>query len=630
MSFVHLHVHSSYSILDGFGKPADLVARVKQLGMPAVALTDHGTMFGTLDFYQAATAAGIKPIIGLETYLAPRSMTDRDVSRDSRPFHLVLLAENMQGYHNLLQIATASQLEGFYYHPRIDKSYLSSHSEGLIASSACLSGEIPRALLARDAERAEQALSWYLDVFGREHFYLEVQQHNIPELDLVNRGMVELAQKFPVGLIATNDVHYIRREDAELQDILLAVQTGKLLSDKNRLTMADDSYYLRSPEEMQELFSEVPEAITNTLAIAERCEVDLRRKEYHLPKFDLPKDVQPKGYLRELCLRGLEARMPDQVQSPAIQQRLDYELGVIHKMGFDEYFLIVWDLCRYAREKNIWYNARGSAAGSLVAYALNITSVDPLRFNLLFERFLNPGRVTMPDIDLDFQDDRRAEMMEYCNQKYGADKVAQIITYGTIAARGAIRDVGRVMNIPLPEVDRVAKMIPGLQQGKSPTIAETLEKSPELRSVYDSSPQMKKLIDTASRMEGAIRNVGTHAAGVIISDQPITEYLPLHRPTSQSEDLPIKSVSQYDMDGVNYLGLLKVDFLGLATLTIMARACELIAQRHGVHLTLENIPIDDPDVFRYISEGHTMGTFQLEGSGMTRYIMQCSLRIFRM
>jgi len=622
MSFVHLHVHSSYSILDGFGKPADLVARVKQLGMPAIALTDHGTMFGTLDFYQAATAAGINPIVGLETYLAPRSMTDRDGSRDAKPFHLVLLAENMQGYHNLLQIATASQLEGFYYHPRIDKAYLSSHSEGLIASSACLSGEIPRAILARDTERAEQALSWYLDVFGHEHFYLEVQQHNIPELDMVNRGMVELAQKFPVGLIATNDVHYIRREDAELQDILLAVQTGKLLSDKNRMTMADDSYYLRSPEEMQELFSEIPEAITNTLGIAERCEVDLRRKEYHLPKFDLPEGVQPKSYLRELCLRGLEARMPDQVQSPTVQQRLDYELGVIHKMGFDEYFLIVWDLCRYAREKNIWYNARGSAAGSLVAYALNITSVDPLRFNLLFERFLNPGRVTMPDIDLDFQDDRRAEMMEYCNQKYGADKVAQIITYSTIAARGAIRDVGRVMNIPLPEVDRVAKMIPGLQQGKSPTIAETLEKSPELRSVYDSSPQMKKLIDTASRMEGSIRNVGTHAAGVIISDQPITEYLPLHRPTSQSEDLPIKSVSQYDMDGVNYLGLLKVDFLGLATLTIMARACELIEQRHGVHLTLENIPIDDPEVFRYISEGHTMGTFQLEGSGMTRYITQ--------
>ncbi|HAE85742.1 MAG TPA: DNA polymerase III subunit alpha [Anaerolineaceae bacterium] len=622
MSFVHLHVHSSYSILDGFGKPADLVARVKQLGMPAVALTDHGTMFGTLDFYQAATAAGIKPIIGLETYLAPRSMTDREVSRDAKPFHLVLLAENMQGYHNLLQIATASQLEGFYYHPRIDKAYLSSHSEGLIASSACLSGEIPRALIAQDTERAEEALSWYLDVFGREHFYLELQQHNLPELALINPGMVELAQKYKVGLIATNDVHYLRQEDAELQDILLAVQTGKLLSDKNRMTMADDSYYLRSPEEMQELFSEVPEAITNTLAIAERCEVDLRRKEYHLPKFELPEGVQPKSYLRELCLRGLEARMPDQVQSPTVQQRLDYELGVIHKMGFDEYFLIVWDLCRYAREKNIWYNARGSAAGSLVAYALNITSVDPLRFNLLFERFLNPGRVTMPDIDLDFQDDRRAEMMEYCNQKYGADKVAQIITYSTIAARGAIRDVGRVMNIPLTEVDRVAKMIPGLQQGRSPTIAETLEKSPELRSVYDSSPQMKKLIDTASRMEGSIRNVGTHAAGVIISDRPITEYLPLHRPTSQSEDLPIKSVSQYDMDGVNYLGLLKVDFLGLATLTIMAKACELIEQRHGLHLTLENIPIDDPEVFRYISAGHTMGTFQLEGSGMTRYIMQ--------
>jgi len=528
MSFVHLHVHSSYSILDGFGKPADLVARVKQLGMPAVALTDHGTMFGTIDFYQAAIAAGIKPIIGLETYLAPRGMTDREVSRDAKPYHLVLLAENMQGYHNLLQIATASQLEGFYYHPRIDKPYLSRHAEGLIASSACLSGEISRALLANDRERAEQALTWYLDVFGREHFYLELQQHNLPELAVVNRGMVELAQKYNVGLIATNDVHYIRQEDAEIQDILLAVQTGKLLTDKNRMTMADDSYYLRSPEEMRALFSEVPEAITNTLAIAERCEVDLQRKEYHLPKFELPDGLQPGTYLRELCQRGLEERMGEPAQSPEVQQRLDYELGVIHSMGFDEYFLIVWDLCRFAREKNIWYNARGSGAGSLVAYALNITSIDPIRFNLLFERFLNPGRITMPDIDLDFQDDRRAEMMEYCNQKYGADKVAQIITFSSIAARGAIRDVGRVMDIPLAEVDRVAKMIPGLQQGKSPTVAETLEKSPELRAVYDSSPQMKKLIDTASRMEGAIRSVGTHAAGVIISDRPITEYLPLH------------------------------------------------------------------------------------------------------
>ncbi len=622
MSFVHLHVHSSYSVLDGFGKPADLVARARELGMPALALTDHGTMFGTLDFFKAANAAGIKPIIGLETYLAPRSRFDKDVSKDKKPFHLVLLAENMQGYKNLLQIATASQLEGFYYHPRIDKEFLAAHADGLIASSACLSGELPRAFLEGDPEKAERALGWYLDLFGRDRFFLEIQDHNLPELNQVNRGLLALADKFQARMIATNDVHYIRREDAEMQDVLLAIQTGKLLTDQNRMTMSDDSYYLRSPQEMRYLFSEIPEALSNTLEIADRCEVDLTRKGYHLPRFELPNGEDPGTYLRELCLTGLHTRIPAEADLPETRERLDYELGVIRAMGFDEYFLIVWDLCRHAREKNIWYNARGSAAGSLVAFALGITSVEPIRHKLMFERFLNPDRVTMPDIDLDFQDDRRADMMEYCNEKYGADKVAQIITFGTMGARGAIRDVGRVMNIPLPEVDRVAKIIPGPQQGKTPSIAETLEKSPELRAVYESSDQMKKLIDTASRMEGGIRNVGTHAAGVIISDAPIIEYLPLHRPTGQNEDLPIKSVAQYDMDGINDLGLLKVDFLGLVTLTIMAKACELIDRRHGRKLTLENIPTDDPEVYRYISEGHTVGMFQLEGGGMTSKIMQ--------
>jgi len=622
MSFVHLHVHSSYSVLDGFGKPADLVARVRELDMPAVALTDHGTMFGTLDFFKAANAAGIKPIIGLETYLAPRSRFDKDANKDKKPFHLLLLAENMQGYKNLLQIATAGQLEGFYHHPRIDKEYLAAHADGLIASSACLSGELPRALLDGDPEKAERALSWYLDLYGRDRFFLEIQDHNLPELNQVNRGLLGLAEKFQARMIATNDVHYIRREDAEMQDVLLAIQTGKLLTDTSRMTMTDNSYYLRSPQEMRYLFSEIPEALSNTLEIADRCEVDLTRKGYHLPRFELPNGEDPGTYLRELCLNGLHKRIPGEAELPATRERLDYELRVIQNMGFEEYFLIVWDLCRHAREKNIWYNARGSAAGSLVAFALWITSVEPIRHKLMFERFLNPDRVTMPDIDLDFQDDRRADMMEYCNEKYGADKVAQIITFGTMGARGAIRDVGRVMNIPLPEVDRVAKIIPGPQQGKTPSIAETLEKSPELRAVYESSDQMKKLIDTASRMEGGIRSVGTHAAGVIISDAPITEYLPLHRPTGQNEDLPIKSVAQYDMDGINDLGLLKVDFLGLVTLTLMAKACELIEARHGRKLNLENIPTDDPEVYRYISEGHTVGMFQLEGSGMTSRIMQ--------
>lgn len=622
MSFVHLHVHSAYSVLDGFGSPTALVKRAKELGMPALALTDHGTMFGTLDFFQAATAEGIKPIIGLETYIAPRSMHDKDVSRDKYSTHLVLLAENMTGYHNLLSIASASQLEGFYYHPRIDKPYLAAHSEGLIALSACLSGELSRALLDNDSDRAERSLAWYLDVFGKDRYFLELQDHDISELYRVNRGLIDLSKKSNARLVATNDVHYVRRDDAELQDILLCIQTGKLLSDRNRMRMNNDTYYLRSPEEMQSLFSQVPEAISNTLEIAERCELDLTRKGYHLPQFEVPAGETASTFLYELCQEGLRRNVPEQAGSEEFQKRLDYELSVINQMGFAEYFLIVWDLCRFSREKNIWYNVRGSGNGSLVAFALDITSVEPLSHALLFERFLNPDRVTMPDIDLDFQDDRRAEVMEYCNQKYGADRVAQIITFGTMAARGAVRDVGRVMAIPLADVDKVAKLVPGPVQGKNVPIAESLKSTPELRAIYESSDQMKNLLDTAGRMEGSLRNVGTHAAGVIISDKPLTEYLPLHRPTSSSDELPIKSVAQYEMDFINYLGLLKVDFLGLVTLTIMSKACEYICQRHGIQLTLGNIPIDDPEVYQFISEGHTIGLFQLEGSGMTRYLVQ--------
>lgn len=622
MSFVHLHVHSSYSVLDGLASPKDLVKYAKELGMNALALTDHGTMFGTLDFFKAAKAEGIKPIIGLEAYVAPRSMLDKDVSKDKKPYHLLLLAKNMTGYKNLLKIASVSQLEGFYYHPRIDKAFLAEHTEGLIGTSACLAGEIPRALNDNDLSRAENSLNWYKEAFGPGNFYLEMQDHNIPELFRVNRLMVELAKKCNTPLVATNDVHYARKEDADLQDILLCVQTGKLLSDTNRMRMSDDSYYLRSPQEMRSIFSQVPEALANTLLIADQCEVDLTRSSYHLPQFEVPAGETAQTYLLDLCQEGLSQNIPDKAGSPEIQQRLKYELGVINQMGFAEYFLIVWDLCRFSREKNIWYNVRGSGNGSLVAFALDITSVEPLGYDLLFERFLNPDRITMPDIDLDFQDDRRAEVMEYCNQKYGADKVAQIITFGTMAARGAVRDVGRVMNIPLADVDRVAKAVPPPVQGKAVPLAKALETTPELKALYESSDQFKHLIDVAARMEGSIRNVGTHAAGVIISDLPLTEYLPLHRPTSQSDELPIKSVAQYDMAGINDLGLLKVDFLGLTTLTIMAKACEYIRERHGIDLTLSNIPIDDTEVFDYIGEGHTSGLFQLEGGGMTRYLVQ--------
>ena len=622
MSFVHLHVHSSYSVLDGLANPKDLVKYAKELGMTSLALTDHGTMFGTLDFFKAARAEGIKPIIGLEAYVAPRSMLDKDVSKDKKPYHLLLLAKNMTGYKNLLKIASISQLEGFYYHPRIDKAFLAEHTEGLIGTSACLAGEIPRALNDNDLAKAESSLNWYKEAFGPENFYLEIQDHNIPELFRVNRLMVELAKKTNTPLVATNDVHYARKEDADLQDILLCVQTGKLLSDTNRMRMSDDSYYLRSPQEMQSIFSQVPEALTNTVLIAEQCEVDLTRSSYHLPQFEVPAGQNAQSYLLDLCQEGLRQNIPARAESPEIQERLSYELGVINQMGFAEYFLIVWDLCRFSREKNIWYNVRGSGNGSLVAYALDITSVEPLSYHLLFERFLNPDRITMPDIDLDFQDDRRAEVMEYCNQKYGADKVAQIITFGTMAARGAVRDVGRVMNIPLVEVDRVAKAVPPPVQGKAVPLAKALETTPELKELYESSDQYKRLIDVAARMEGSIRNVGTHAAGVIISDLPLTEYLPLHRPTNQNDELPIKSVAQYDMAGINDLGLLKVDFLGLTTLTIMAKACEYIRERHGIHLNLSNIPIDDTAVYDYIGEGHTSGLFQLEGGGMTRYLVQ--------
>jgi DNA polymerase-3 subunit alpha len=625
MSFVHLHVHSTYSILDGFSKIKPLVARVKELGMPAVALTDHGTMFGTVEFFNAAVAAGIKPIIGLETYLAPRKMTDREPHRDKRAAHLLLLAENMTGYQNLLKIASASQLEGFYYRPRIDLDFLKQHNEGLIATSGCLSGQIPRALYNNDQERAEKYLRWYLDVFGRDRFFIELQSHNIKGMAQLNQRLVNLGKDHDVQFVASNDVHYINKEDARLQDILLAIQTGSLLADPDRMRMDDDSYYLRTPEEMQSLFGSIPGAIENTLKIAERCNVDLTPTGYHLPLFTVPQEFTTQSYLRHLCEAGLERIYGESVKEAQIQERLDYELDVIHDMGFDAYFLIVWDLCLHAKERGIWYNARGSAAGSLVAYALDINLIDPLEHELLFERFLQKGRVNMPDIDLDFQDDRRAEMMQYCAEKYGEDKVAQIITFGTMGARAAIRDVGRVMDIPIAEVDRVAKLIPAIP-GRPVTIAEVLAESEELQQMYNSAPYYRELIDTASKMEGTVRNAGTHAAGVIITDKPIVEYTPLHRPTNQSDDNPVNTVTQYEMAIVDHLGLLKVDFLGLTTLTVMSRACDLIKARHGKEYDLRSIPIDDSAVFDFISQGHTTGMFQLEGTGMTRYITEMKPR----
>ncbi len=621
MSFVHLHVHTEYSLLDGFSNIKKLVKRAKEMNMPALAITDHGTMFGVIEFYERAREAGIRPIIGIETYMAARSMQEHDAKEDRRSSHLLLLAENETGYKNLLKIASAAQLEGFYYFPRIDKQFLAKHAQGLICSSGCMSAEVPRLLEQGQFEAAQKTLDWYYEVFGKENFFLELQQHDIPQLETINKNLLGLGHRYDAKFIATNDVHYIEPEDARLQDILLAIQTGTLLSDPERMRMSDPSYYLRSPEEMTRLFSEVPEALANTLLVAERCNLDLSVDQYRLPRFEVPEGQTAESYLRSLCEDGIQRRYAERTESKEVRARLDYELGIIHNMGFDAYFLIVWDLCRFARERGIWYNARGSAAGSIVAYTLDITLVDPIRHELLFERFLNPGRISMPDIDLDFRDDRRSEVLEYAVNKYGQDKVAQIITFGTMGARAALRDVGRVMDIPLPEVDRVAKLVPNIP-GKPMSLAEAIEQVPDLKAAYESADHLRELMDTAAKMEGVVRNAGTHAAGVVISDKPLIEYLPLHRPTSNSEETPIKTVTQFEMGILEKLKLLKVDFLGLATLTTMARACDSIEQRHGVKYTLADIPTDDPETFQFLGQGSTLGVFQLEGSGMTRWLMQ--------
>jgi DNA polymerase-3 subunit alpha len=621
MSFVHLHVHSEYSLLDGFSNIKKLVQRAKEMNMPALALTDHGTMFGVIDFYRAANAAGIKPIIGVESYLAARSMQEHDPQLDKRSTHLLLLAENQTGYLNLLKIASAAQLDGFYYYPRIDHEFLARHAEGLICTSGCMSAEVPRMIQQGEMEKARKTLDWYYEVFGPDNFFLELQSHDIKELDAINKNLIDLGHRYQARFVATNDVHYVDPEDARYQDLLLAIQTGCLISDPNRMRMTDDSYYLRSPQEMARLFANVPEALRNSLLIAERCNIDLGFKGYHLPEFSVPQGYDAESYLRYLCELGLQRRYNDRASDPTVRQRLDYELGVIHQMGFDAYFLIVWDLCRHAREQGIWYNARGSAAGSIVAYTLDITMVDPIAHGLIFERFLNPGRISMPDIDLDFRDDRRAEMMQYTADKYGDDRVAQIITFGTLGARAAIRDVGRVMDIPLSEVDRVAKLIPNIP-GKPVKISEALEEVSEFKELYQNTPYLRELIDTARQMEGVVRNAGTHAAGVIITDRPIIEYLPLHRPTGNAADSPVKTVTQFEMSILESLGLLKVDFLGLATLTIMARACDLIQQRYGISFNLDNIPTDDLETYELLGRGETAGVFQVEGSGMRRYLMQ--------
>jgi DNA polymerase-3 subunit alpha len=610
--FVHLHNHTEFSLLDGASRTDRLVARAKELGMPAVAITDHGTMCGVVDFYKNAVKAGIKPIIGCEVYVAPRSRHEKTTVEGEAYYHLVLLAENVTGYRNLMELVSRANTEGFYYKPRVDKELLREYHEGLIALSACLAGEVPALLLRGDKAGAEALAREYAAIFGPGNFFIELQDHGLPEQKAVNPMLAALAAKIGVGLVATNDIHYIDRQDAESHDVLLCIQTGKTVDDTGRMRFQTNEFYLKSGDEMAALFAAHPKAVANTVSIAERCNVSLEFGKLYLPEFPIPAGFTPDSYLRRLCLEKLPARYPD--AGPTETERLDYELGVIAQMGFASYFLIVWDFVNFARQEGIAVGpGRGSAAGSIVAYLLGITNIDPLQYGLLFERFLNPERVTMPDIDIDFCYVRRGKIIEYVVERYGADRVAQIITFGTMAAKAAIRDVGRALNMPYGDVDRIAKLVPG-ELGI--TLHRALEVSSELKTLYQSDPEVKRLLDLAISVEGLPRHASTHAAGVVIANEPLTHYVPLQNSTEGFV------TTQYDKDRIEEIGLLKMDLLGLRTLTVIGDALALIKQNRGLDIDIDAIPPDDPKTCAMLSAGDTAGVFQMESSGMTNLVKE--------
>jgi DNA polymerase-3 subunit alpha len=626
--FVHLHVHSEYSLLDGLGRTSLLAKRAAELGQPALALTDHGVMHGAIEFARAAKGAGVKPLIGVEAYLTQfgRPMGGRDSERDKDRYHLLLLAENMTGYRNLLKLCSDAQFDGYYYKPRIDAEYLAANNEGLICTSGCLASELPTLLKNGDERTALERLQWYRDVFGKDRWYVEFQEHHIPELTEVNRHLFAWARQYDVPMVVTNDVHYVKEEDANPHDVLLCVQTSTLVKQPERMRMSAPTYFLKSGAQMRQTFlplADLPDsAFTNTLKIAEMCDVDLEDNQYHLPDYPTPEGYNYQTYLRSLTMEGLRKRYQDRADDPDVIARTEHELKIIHEMGFDVYFLIVWDLCMYAKQRGIWWNVRGSGAGSIVAYATGITNLDPLRNKLIFERFLNPGRVTMPDFDLDFPDDQREELIRYTVDKYGQQQVAQIVTFGRMKARAAVRDVGRAMDVPLTEVDRLAKMIPAIP-GKPVTIQDVLTEgcefySSELREIYDAQDYVKELLDTAGHLEGVARHSSIHAAAVIVADRPLIHYTPLMRPPKSAIT---ETVTQYEFPILESIGLLKIDFLGLATLTLMREATRLIRERHGVEYTLDNIPLDDPTTYELLTSGDVMGVFQVEGAGMRRVLM---------
>ncbi|NFA89261.1 DNA polymerase III subunit alpha [Clostridium botulinum] len=630
--WVSLHQHTEYSLLDSSAKISDLIKRAKEFGMKSIAITDHGVMYGCVDFYKEAIKQGIKPIIGCEIYVASKSMYIKQQDKENETHHLVLLVKNEIGYKNLMEIVSKASVEGFYYKPRVDHEFLKDHSEGLIALSACLGGEVQANILKENLKKAEEVALIYKDIF-KEGFYLELQYHGMEEQLKVNETLVKMSKDLDIPLVATNDVHYIRKEDYKSHDILLCIQTGKTVEEENRMRYPSDQFYLKSPEEMYETFSYVPEALENTVKISEECNFDYNFHESKLPKFPLEEGVDPYEYLRKICFKGLFLRyevLKDFIDKPFsidevlvygnenkeafdLIERLNYELSIIKQMGYVDYFLIVWDFIRFANEKGIMTGpGRGSAAGSLVAYTLGITKIDPIKYNLIFERFLNPDRISMPDIDSDFCYERRGEVIDYVVEKYGKENVSQIITFGTMAARACIRDVGRAMNYPYAEVDRIAKMIPTVL---NITINKALELNPELKEVYDNEERVRELIDVARALEGLPRHTSTHAAGVVIASQPLVNYVPLQK---NEESI----VTQFTMGTLEELGLLKMDFLGLRTLTVMRDAVRIIKENKEINIDLDNIDFEDKEVYKMIGQGKTVGVFQLESAGMTSFMKE--------
>lgn len=610
--FIHLHVHTHYSLLDGMGKIPDYLDKAKGLGMPAMAISDHGVMYGAVEFYKEAKKRDIKPIIGCECYIAPRKLTQKEGKLDAKPYHIVLLAQNMAGYKNLLKLVTTAHLDGYYYKPRIDKDLLKQHSEGLIALSACLQGEVSRKIVGGDYEAAKKAALEYEELFGKDHFYLELQDHpKIPEQKTANDGLKKIAKETGIGLVVTNDVHYVNSEDSEAQDVLLCVQTGSLVSDENRMKMNTDNS-MRAYEDLAAAFPDVPEAFANTVKIAEMCDLTLELGGIIIPDFPVPKGETLKTYLIKQVEAGVAKRYTEVTEE--LRERIDYEMSVIEKMGYEGYFLIVQDYVVWAKDQGIVVGpGRGSAAGSVVAYALEIVDLDPIRYGLLFERFLNPDRISMPDIDMDFADDRRHEVIAYVMGKYGQDHVAQIITFGTMAARNAIRDVGRVLGVSYGEVDKIAKAIP-----EKSDLRQALNESAEFRSFYNESHEYKKLIDLASKLEGVARHSSTHAAGVVISRDPLVEYTPLQKATKGD----LATNTQYEMHAIEDLGLLKMDFLGLSNLTVIKNAMRIIKKVYSEEVDLYNLPIDDKKTYQLLARAETTGVFQLESAGMKRYIKE--------